>query len=287
MVRSSCVKRLRRTLLELWAIAPVAAVVGFLGPFGSYLAGDFLMRFGRWAALLLGAYVLARPALLFWHWVAQATGLPRRSLTLWGMVLSSFPMALVWRLVGRDEIQLLGGYSGLLPFALLCSLLIMAVAWWAERADAHLLAYYGSGPSREWTAGISGSGLPDPMLTPPRPAEPRTPATGSSSRPRLYARLSSSFDGPILALESEDHYVRVHGMHGSELLLLRLRDAIVEMDQHPGEQTHRSWWVSRGAVAGVSGTGRTREVRLVNGLRVPVARDSISRLERSGFLPAA
>ncbi len=105
-----------------------------------------------------------------------------------------------------------------------------------------------------------------------------------SSRPRLYARLSPQFDGDILALESEDHYVRVHGMARSELLLLRLRDAIAEMDGVGGEQTHRSWWVARNAVSEIAGTGRNRHLLLQNGTKAMIARDSIDRLQRSGFL---
>jgi DNA-binding LytR/AlgR family response regulator len=55
----------------------------------------------------------------------------------------------------------------------------------------------------------------------------------------------------------------------------------------PGAQTHRSWWVARDAVSGVVANGRNREIRLVNGMRVPVARDSVFRLEQAGFLPAS
>ena len=111
------------------------------------------------------------------------------------------------------------------------------------------------------------------------------PSSPSSARPRLYARLSPRFEGDILALESEDHYVRVHGMRQTELLLVRLRDAIAEMDGSLGEQTHRSWWVARDAVAEIIGAGRNWDIRLVNGTRALVARDSIERLRRSGFLP--
>jgi len=93
-------------------------------------------------------------------------------------------------------------------------------------------------------------------------------------------------ESSVLALESEDHYVRVHGPRQSELLQMRLRDAFAEMDGHPGEQTHRSWWVAREAVSESVGTGRNREIILVNGTRSPVARDSVDRLRRSGFLPA-
>jgi hypothetical protein len=270
------VKLLRRALLELWAIMLLAGVVGFLGPFGTYLMGDFLVRMGRWWVLLMGAYVLVRPTMLLWRWIAQATDLPRGSLVFWGVLLSSFPIAALWQAVGREEMRLLGGYSGLLPFTLLCALAIMAVAWWADRADTHLLRYYdGKAPRPGREPAV------EPMPGPASNPQPETPSSPS----RLHQRLSPGFEGAILALESEDHYVRVHGAARSELLFLRLRDAIAEMDGCPGAQTHRSWWVAREAVAEVTGAGRSREVRLVNGLRVPIARDSVDRLQRAGFLP--
>jgi hypothetical protein len=276
------VKWLRRALLEFWAMLFMAGVVGFLGPFGTYLAGDFISRFGRWLILLLGAYALVRPTMVLFRWIARATDLPRGSLVFWGVIASSFPMAFLWQWQGRDEMKLLGGYSGVLPFTLLCSLAIMAVVWWAARADAHLLLYYADGTPVDQAAPYwSGNPVPAGNL-PTTVAAPGSPET----RPRLYSRLTPRFDGPILALESEDHYVRVHGVNHSELLLLRLRDAIAEMDDELGEQTHRSWWVARGAVSQMVGSGRNRQIELVNGKRAPVARDSIDRLTRSQFLPA-
>lgn len=264
---------------------PVAAVVGFLGPFGTYLSGDFFLRAGRWWLLLMGAYILARPTLIAWRAIARATGLPRGSLVFWGMVASSFPLALIWRLVGRDEIRLLGGYPGLLPFTLLCCLLVMTIAWWAERADAHLLRYYDDhvGPASMFGRETGQSGpAPGPAPGPvPVPATQPDRADGT----RLHRRLSSAFAGPILALESEDHYVRVHGPRGSELILMRLRDAIAEMDDVPGAQTHRSWWIAKAAIADAAGAGKSREIRLTNGLCAPIARDSVDRLRQSGFLP--
>ena len=263
-------KRLRRTILELWAMLPLAAIAGFLGPFGTYLVGDFVHRTGRWGLLLLGAYIVVRPTMIFWSWLARATALPHGTIVFCGLMLSSIPMALLWEWAGMEEVRQLGGFSGLLPFTALCAALIMVVAAWADRADAHLLRFYDGTMSRRII----------PVATPPQGCVP------AASRPRLYARLSPRFTGDIAALESEDHYVRVHGRGQSELLLIRLRDAIAEMDATPGEQTHRSWWVARDAVAETLGSGRNREIRLDNGLRVPVARDSVDRLQQSGFLSA-
>lgn len=281
-------KRFRRALLEIWFILPMAVVVGFMGPFGTYTMADFFTRTVRWWAMLMGAYLLMRPAILFWLWIARATRLPQATVVFWGLVLSTFPIAYIWRLIGPEETRLLGDYAGVLPFTLLSTLAVMAVVWWAERADAFLLRFY-SGPLLGHLADYPLTGSAYSVIDGAAQAMPdvdRVNMLPSSARPRLYARLSPGFEGNILALESEDHYVRVHGVRQSELLLMRLRDAIAEMDAVPGEQTHRSWWVARNAVAGVIGAGRNREIRLANGTIVPVARDSVERLQRSGFLPA-
>ncbi|MET0363890.1 MAG: LytTR family DNA-binding domain-containing protein [Sphingobium sp.] len=276
-------KRLRRTILEIWILGPLALVVGFMGPFGTYLMGDFLTRSTRWMVMLLGAYVLVRPTMLLWAWVARVTRLPQGTVMIWGLISSSIPMGLVWQAWRSDEIKQLGGYSGVVPFSVLCSLTILLVAWLADRADEHLLRNY-QGPMQRLRSVTEGQPAVAEAVLPVLQAEPEPPRV-AGDRPRLYARLGPQFEGDVLALESEDHYVRVHGTKGSDLLLMRLRDAIAEMDGVPGAQTHRSWWVARDAVAGVSRAGRTMDVVLRNGAHAPVARDSIDRLERSGFLP--
>lgn len=287
--------RLRRVLLEIWAIIPTALIVGFLGPFGTYLQGDIFTRWGRWGVLLLGAYVVIRPTMVIWDWIARATRLPRGPVVLWGLMLSSIPLALLWRLARAEATLLIAGYSGLLPFTLLCSLMVLAIAWWADRADAFLLRYYD--PQWRWSqvpVAAEGRGVPERPMVPIEaaliaqyPAEGQlAPVRPGQDRPRLHARLSARFQADVVALESEDHYVRVHGRDGhSELVLMRLRDAIAEMDGSPGEQVHRSWWIARDAVKQVIGAGRSRQLLLVDGTKAPVARDSVDRLQRSGFLP--
>ena len=49
----------------------------------------------------------------------------------------------------------------------------------------------------------------------------------------------------LYAIESEDHYLRVHTSAGQELILMRLADAVRELAGVEGLQTHRSWWVAR------------------------------------------
>ena len=106
-----------------------------------------------------------------------------------------------------------------------------------------------------------GDGTADRRVDPGQPVEPLT-----------RGRLASAVPGPLLALESEDHYVRVHHPAGSNLLLYRLGDAIADVRPDVGLQVHRGWWVASDAVAGTFVRGDKRWLLLTNGLQVPVSR---------------
>ena len=263
-------------MLEFAAILPASAIVGFLGPFGSFLTDPFLTRAARWLALLLGAWLVVRPSLFLLDRLALATHLPRHPVRWFGMVAISGPLSLVWRSAGLREAATMG-LAGVLLIALLCSALVAVISWWAERADAQLRVQPETVPSMNEAVQPTSSAAAQPAPAPPE-------HSSSATSPRLRHRLSTGFDAPILALESEDHYVRVHSSKGSELILLRLRDAIAEMDDYPGMQTHRSWWIASQAIAAFA--PETRRLTLTNGTTAPVARDIVARLQREGFLSA-
>ena len=97
----------------------------------------------------------------------------------------------------------------------------------------------------------------------------------------LALRLPLEVRGRILCLEMEDHYVRVHTDRGSALVLLRLSDAISEVQPVQGRQVHRSWWVSDAAVESFERNGRTGALRLSNGARAPVSQRYLRSVEDS------
>ncbi|QNN67429.1 LytTR family transcriptional regulator [Sphingomonas lutea] len=84
--------------------------------------------------------------------------------------------------------------------------------------------------------------------------------------------MPSRLGTEIVALEAEDHYLRVHTMLGSDLVLMRLSDAIAAIGPDLGLQVHRSWWVARDAIREVVRTDQRSQLRLMNGLTVPVGR---------------
>ena len=82
----------------------------------------------------------------------------------------------------------------------------------------------------------------------------------------------------------EDHYLRLHTILGSDLILLRLSDAIGELDQAIGRQVHRSHWVSRHAVAAIERNGHRTWLVLISGARIPVSRTYLPALRQAGWL---
>jgi hypothetical protein len=97
---------------------------------------------------------------------------------------------------------------------------------------------------------------------------------------RLPLRLRSA---RLIAVQAEDHYLRVHTEHGSDLILMRLSDALGELEGLEGAQTHRSWWVAKGAVLEASrGDGRAT-LTLEGGLTAPVSRRYSKALREAGW----
>jgi hypothetical protein len=99
--------------------------------------------------------------------------------------------------------------------------------------------------------------------------------------PEFVVRLPHRLRGAtILAVQGEDHYVRIHTSHGQHMLLMRLSDALDQLVVLDGAQTHRSWWVARRAVTDVKRAHGRAALTLANGVEAPVSR-RFSRLLRA------
>lgn len=108
-----------------------------------------------------------------------------------------------------------------------------------------------------------------PVAQPRAPLE-RKPEPSAPGPSALLSRLPKRLGREIVALEAEDHYVRVHTTRGSDLVLMRLSDAIAAMDPATGLQVHRSWWVAHDAIDELVRSGQRSQMKLTNGLIVPV-----------------
>lgn len=101
---------------------------------------------------------------------------------------------------------------------------------------------------------------------------------------RFPDRLPFKLKGAaIRAVESEDHYLHVHTDRGSDLILMRLSDALGELEGLEGAQTHRGWWVAKEAVREVKrGDGRAT-LTLDGGVEAPVSRRYARALREAGW----
>jgi hypothetical protein len=116
------------------------------------------------------------------------------------------------------------------------------------------------------------------------------PVSGNAVSPRhaapttqhaLAGRLPPHLkEARLLALEAEDHYLRIHTEAGSALILMRLSDAARALGSSAGQQVHRSFWVAGSAIAGTQRRDGRLFLRLVNGMEIPVSRSHREALMR-------
>lgn len=107
------------------------------------------------------------------------------------------------------------------------------------------------------------------------------PVVGRALTDKLPVRLRTA---DILALESEDHYLRVHTSGGEELILMRLSDAMAAVEGLEGLQSHRSWWVARAAIQDAQKSGGRAELTLSTGKTAPVSRSFYPQWREKGWI---
>jgi DNA-binding LytR/AlgR family response regulator len=103
--------------------------------------------------------------------------------------------------------------------------------------------------------------------------------------PKFLERLPLKLRGAeVWAVEAEDHYLRLHTSKGQDLILMRLADAVAELEGIEGLQVHRSWWVARDAITSARrGDGRAT-LTLKDGAQVPVSRTYAGELRERGWI---
>lgn len=101
---------------------------------------------------------------------------------------------------------------------------------------------------------------------------------------RLLQRLPHKQDQTITRLSVEDHYVIVYFADGShERILMRLSDAIAEMEPQKGLSVHRSHWVAETMIDALERERGREFLRLTDGTKVPVGKKFKPHLEDAGF----
>lgn len=229
----------------------VALLLGFLGPFGSYPAFPTATRYAYWLGLT-GAGVLAAIAA---DAVLPRTRLPAGPVRIGAVaLLSALPMTFVvaWAMALVQPGRVFAPQQ--LP------------ALFAAVAAVQLLVVFATIATTRAAEGAEARG--DRSVS----REPEAEVTPATFPAALLSRLPPGIGGEIIALETEDHYLRVHAAGGSALILMRMADAVAMLDPRLGAQVHRRWWVAEAAVAGVETEEQRLFLRLTDDRMVPVGR---------------
>ena len=245
-------RRLRRHLI---AVVLSIAVFSWLGPFGTATRLEPGSLVAYWAVAIAGNWLIAMTTVPFAIRLFLQANKPALAGIAAGSVIAALPgtgivWILEWGLAGT------AASATMLAWLYACVVvvyLVLAFLTW-HLVELPLQA-------REESA------------TPPPP-----------DRSPFLSRLPARLGEDLLHLHMQDHYVEAATPRGSELVLLRFRDALREVESLDGMQVHRSHWVARDAVSRVVRRGGRVFLELSNGTRVPVSRSFQPALRENGWL---
>lgn len=96
---------------------------------------------------------------------------------------------------------------------------------------------------------------------------------------KFMAKLPVAIRGDLLCLQMDDHYLNVYTDKGKHLLLMRFKDALAMLEEYPGLQTHRSWWVAHQAIIGSKKDGRKLILKLKGDIEAPVSNTYLTKVK--------
>lgn len=231
------------------AAISVGLLLGLAGPFGTYPALPTATRYAFWLGLTAAGVAAA---------VAADAVLPRLRAGAFRNVALALVSALPMTFLVAWVMSLVQPGRFYTPQQL--------PALFACVAAVQLLVVYAT-----TNTAPAADGAEAPGRAPALP-EPGAEAAAAAFPSALLSRLPPGIGGDIIALETEDHYLRVHAAGGSALILMRMADAVALLDPRLGAQVHRRWWVAQAAVAGVRTEGQKLSLCLIDKSLVPVGR---------------
>ncbi|MBO81287.1 LytTR family DNA-binding domain-containing protein [Citromicrobium bathyomarinum] len=255
----------RKLLIDLSVMTIVGVILALIGPFGSADA-PLAVRLVSWLLFAWVGYAVYNPIGWAVEQLHRSLHLPEIGLWIAGCLIATIPMtAIVWAIgfwprpvpMPTGE-QALEAYINVLIIGASITVLF------------HLIERSKQAP-------------PAAAAERPAAAARTAPLDAPAPQPAFLERLPGHLGTDLIALEMEDHYVRAHTALGSELVLMRMRDAVAELQGIEGAQVHRSWWVARDAVEDVKREGRNLRLVLPGGIEAPVSRARVTELKQAGW----
>lgn len=254
----------RSTLTDLAIMTAIGLFLAVLGPFGS-IELPLSLRLITWLTFAYLGYAIYSPMGYFVDRLHVALDLPVLPLWIGAAAIATVPMT-----VAIYFVQFMPNWPRMpdLDEALTSYFYVFVIG-----AGVTLLFNF-VGPRANQARTKAALSEPSAGTTPEASVAPNP----------LLDQLPPHLGSDVVALEMEDHYVRVHTALGSHLVLMRLRDAMVHVSNIEGRQVHRSWWVARGAVEDVRREGRNVRLVLPDGLEAPVSRAQVAELRGAGWI---
>ncbi len=255
--------------VQFGAAVMLGLVFGSIGPFGTFYDLGHPARYAYWLIATIGGWAqIVTLGRLLEGWILPAS----RPLWLRAVVASSIGTVVISYEIPWLEAWFRPWNIGHMPPVWLLALYNLPLTVGISTAFSYLIA-------RD-RAAAPATPVPDALPEAPAPAAVEAPIPFLR---RVPARLGQS----LLALEMEDHYLRIHTAVGSDLVLCRFGDALAELGACNGLQVHRSFWVARAAIAGHQRRNGRVTLTLTNGLEVPVSRTYLPAVREAGWLTEA
>lgn len=270
--RQASNRLVRQIIIDIAVLTAIGVVLAVLAPLGSgYMT--LAERIAYWVSMALAGYLLYRPIGAQIVPLAARLDLPEWFMWCASVAIATVPMAtLVWIVnAGSGPVRAPSAETALVHYLSVLVVGAVVTLMFNLLPVTRAAAMPQPGPSES-----DGPPIADQWsASAPVPAESVNP---------LLDQLPPVLGTDVIALEMEDHYVRVHTALGSELVLMRLRDAMALMTEVEGMQVHRSWWVARDAVEDVQRDGRNIRLKLARDLEAPVARAKVVELRAARWI---
>lgn len=236
---------------RLAVVIAAGLLLGRLGPFGTFAELGSFERYAYWVGLTLLMWLQGVAILSLIAASLAARSWPRWVIVVIAALLASIPTA----------------------FEVAWAEMLLRVERDLEPID--LLAIAGD---------VSLLSVPLLLLTHawgPRQAAGKAVVPVDARAGRLVTMMEPGRRGELLAVGSEDHYVRLYSVRADQLVAMRFADALDGLAHEDGLQVHRRWWVATTAVERIARDGDGLQLSLRNGLKVPVSRSFAQQVRKA------
>lgn len=234
----------------------IGLIIGYLGPFGSYEI-PLIYRLSYWVILIgAGHFIYSQiNALCHWYFDSKINNRIIKFLlpSFFGAVVLSFFVEYISHLFYNLELSLIKNLLFFFPKVFILGLVLNFIGL---LLDKYQETHRQKAPNKQDQ---------DPLLS------------------NFFSRLPKKIGKDLICFSMEDHYLHVHTETGSHMMLMRMKDALVELKNYNGLQVHRSWWIATDAVVDVKKEARKAKLKMKNNMTVPVSQKYLPSIKAAGL----